>query len=526
MPGIKVYLICTVITIMSSMLVLSITPHNVATTPDSISYLDAAQHISAGDGLVSTNYVFGAEQEFTPFKIWPPLYPAMLSVFPAITSAPLFAAVQAAMFILSLNSLLLFFILRKTIGEMFSFIAVAVFLISSANLIITTYAWSESLFISMLLFSILFSLNSYQAAEENKKNRLFVNLFLLAIALTGLFYTRYIGLIFGFILPLTWLFSPDRSKYITAYIISFLWYSILVIGFLFRNYLLGDVTGGDVLDKVRHASSLSILDNTWAVLDSLYLLIPNNVTLGIAILLASIALVFGIKRFISDKLLVSNANISTKQIKYQVLLLVMTVVIYLGALIVLRSITAFEEIRVRYIAVISPCLIMLMFIFFSYSIHSIFQSWKFFPLFIVNVAVVFLIVVQGVLVFKATTLNWKQYGTPNMSVTGSKNNIFYSHLTSQSNVVGLYRMIEAIGADSDDVIITEKPKLPAFISGMKFRRLNGGINQKSLEKLERSKEKGFILATQKQSKRAIKIYFSNEEEISSLPTVVSLPFSK
>ena len=526
MPGIKTYLLCLLITIISSILVLSLTPHNIGTTPDSISYLDAAQNINAGNGLVSTNYVFGADQEYTPFKIWPPLYPAILSVFPSIGKAPLFAAVQAAMFLLSLNCLLLFFILRKTIGEIFSFFAVAVFLISSPNLIITTYAWSESLFITMLLFSILFSLNSYQAAEENKKNRLFVNLFLLSTALAGLFYTRYIGIVFGFILPLTWLVTHDRIKYITAYIISFLWFSILVIGFLYRNYLLGDVTGGDVLDKARHASSFSIMDNTWAVLDSLYLLIPNNINLVVAILLASFVLVFVIKKFIADKLLVPKANISTEYIKYQVLLLAMIVVIYLGALIVLRSITAFEEIRVRYIAVISPCLIMLMFIFFSFFMHSISRSWKSFSLIVVNVAMFFLIAVQGVLVFKGTILNWKQYGTPNMTVTGSKTNIFYSHLTSQSNVAGLYRMLEKIGADSDDVIITEKPKLPAFVSGMKFRRLKGGINQESLEKLEKSNEKGFLLATQRQSKQAIRIFFSIDEGYSYQPRVVSLPISR
>ena len=67
MPGIKTYLLCLLITIISSILVLSITPHNIGTTPDSISYLDAAQNINAGNGLVSTNYVFGADQVYIPF---------------------------------------------------------------------------------------------------------------------------------------------------------------------------------------------------------------------------------------------------------------------------------------------------------------------------------------------------------------------------------------------------------------------------------------------------------------------------
>ena len=526
LPGIRVFLLCVLMTIMSSILVLSLTPQNIATTPDSISYLDTAQHIRAGAGLVSTNYVFAAEQGLTPFRIWPPLYPAMLSVFPSIVSDPLFTAVQAAMFILSLNSLLVFFILRKTIGNVLSFLAVTAVMLSSANIIISTYAWSESLFITMLLLSILFSLNCYQAAEDSKKYRLYANLFLLAVALSGIFYTRYIGLVFGFILPLSWLFLPYRNKYLQAYIVSFLWFSILVGGLLLRNYFLGDVTGGDVLDKARQASSLSVLENAWAVLDSLYLLIPNNITLVLAVLLASIALAFAIKKFFLKKLFISNVKISTEQIKYHVLLLIMIVVVYVGTLIVLRSITNFEEIRIRYIAVMSPCLIMLIFIFLSWSIHSVFHSWRSFALVAVNVAVALLIVIQGVLVFNATKLNWKQYGTPNMPVTGSKTSIFYSHLTTQSNVARISQIIGAIGADREDIIITEKPKLPAFISGMKFRRLNGGITQESLEKLEKSKEKGILLATQHQSKQAIKIFFSSEEEISDLPFAVPLPFSR
>lgn len=525
--GFKLFSICALIIISASGLVLKITPYNIATSPDSIAYLDAAQHINAGDGLVSTNYVYGAEQKLVPFTVWPPLYPAVLSLSPSIENAPLFAAVQVAMIILSLNGVLMFFILRKIIGDLLSLMAVAVFMISSANVIVTNYAWSEPLTILMLLFSIHFSMNCHKAAKENNKTRLYLNLFFLATVLAGLFYTRYIGLIFGFILPLTWLFSFNRAKYLPTYILSLLWFLFLTGGLLLRNYLLGDITGGDVHDSARRASTLSLLDNFGAVVDSLYLLIPGNVSLILTIVLICIVLVVVIKKIVSKFSLVINPVASSDQIKFFVWLMIAIVPIYLGALIILRSITTFEDIRIRYIAVISPCLIMLVFVtFFKYK-RSIIHSWGS-ALFVgTNVALIVLFTVQGGIVIDNARSNWKQYGEPRMLLTGTQTKMFYSHLTSPSIIAGVRQTIKTIGAEKEDLIISEYPKVWAFISGMKFRRLKGGINQQSLGQLKQIQDKGFVFLTQKNSIIAWQKFSAAKEEIVNSPVVViSLPLAQ
>lgn len=517
----KLLLICVFISVASFVLILSLIPNNLATTPDSISYLDAAQNISAGHGFVLTNFVYGSEEKYTSLTVWPPLYSIFISLIPSIDNNSLFASMQAAIVILSLNSMLFFFILRKIMNDGLSLLAVAVFMISSANLIISSYVWSESLFLTMLLASALFSINSYEASKESNMRDLHFNLILLAIALSGIFYTRYIGLVFGFIIPLTWMYSPYKKKIVPAYLWSCFLYAAISGGLLFRNYIIGDITGGDVRDTARQASTLSLTDNLWAVIDSMALLIPGNINLLLIIISLSLVVTIGIKY---KGVLITTPTTSVNNTQFHLILFSSIVIIYLGALIVIRSITNFEDIRIRYIAVVSPFIIMLVVIGVSKFKQSNLKSWMGVLRLGTSTALIVMFVIQGITVFNDSKLNRQKYGDPRMPLTRSDENAFYSDLTSPFRVAQIYQLIETIGAKKDDLILVERPKVWAFISGMKFRRLKGGVNQHSLEWLNQQKEKGFLLLLEKKSKLEAKKYYSFKEELISLPFIaVVLP---
>ena len=63
-------------------LIRALTPYGSATSPDSISYLDIGFNFKHGQGLVTTNLSFDATgtNSYSPQRLWPPAYPALLSV--------------------------------------------------------------------------------------------------------------------------------------------------------------------------------------------------------------------------------------------------------------------------------------------------------------------------------------------------------------------------------------------------------------------------------------------------------------
>ena len=116
-----------IIVVIASVLIIRLTPFGAATSPDSISYLNAAQNISAGNGIVLTNYHIGADNQHVPLTIWPPLYPLVLSVFTTPSKLGVFAASQMAILTLSISGLLMFVLLRRVVGNYVAIIAALFF---------------------------------------------------------------------------------------------------------------------------------------------------------------------------------------------------------------------------------------------------------------------------------------------------------------------------------------------------------------------------------------------------------------
>ncbi|ARU56018.1 hypothetical protein OLMES_1944 [Oleiphilus messinensis] len=478
------------LSVLACILVLKLTPFGIAISPDSVSYLDAARNIHLGHGIVSTGFLIGG-QTFEPFTVWPPLYPILLAVFPGIENNPSFAAVQAMMLTLALSGIFMFLLLRARIGRVLAALAVITFYVSSANLIISTYAWSESLFVCLLLGAIYFGSQAVRLAEQPSRLKLLGVLLLLAMFLAGLFYTRYIGIVFGFLIPLTWLLSANRKNTFHIYLVSGIFYSALVVAWLIRNHLLGDITGGDVGHKARQSSDLSLFDNFDAVFDSLLLLFPNQSWGVLAALFISVLSVIVIRRGLNagEKQII---RIEDKNLTYLQYALGAAFLVYLIALIVLRSVTNFEAIRIRYIALVSPCLIAVLYIVIYRLIVRI-DTTRYAQLLLVPViATLVLVWIQGGLVFKHGSQNWQEAGTPNYPLTRNSP-AMYSHLASPLYVRYFKHIITTLELRADDTVVLQNPKLFHFLTGVDAKKIPSKLNREAVNKINADLNGGYLI---------------------------------
>jgi len=298
-------------------------------------------------------------------------------------------------------------------------------------------------------------------------------------------------------------------------------YGTLSGALLVRNYLLGDVTGGDIRAAPRQASTLSVLDNTWATIDSMHLLIPGNVLIpGVVVVLC---LALAVVLHILNKKKNVSTEISRKSDKYLPYLLVAVTAVYLISLVVLRSITNFEEIRIRYIAVVSPFLIILLFYWVA---DTSLGAWRNSLAFVASSAGILLIVLQGGLLCIKTSNYREAYGEPRYPMIQSKKGYFYNDLAAPERAYPLVLITENLHLGEDDLILTEEPELWSFITGRRFRRLKGGINEDSLRWLAQQDDKGAVLVLRSESRRALASYLSVQDDGESPYLVVPLPLQK
>ena len=104
-----------VLALAAILMLLALTPYGAATSPDSIRYLDVAQNIRAGRGIVSTDA--GVDPPYRSFTTYPPLYPLTLASALSPDVPDLEMAARLAIVLLVLSALLVFEILRPAIGR-------------------------------------------------------------------------------------------------------------------------------------------------------------------------------------------------------------------------------------------------------------------------------------------------------------------------------------------------------------------------------------------------------------------------
>jgi len=151
-------------------------------SPDSSNYLKLAQNLLVGNGYYVSAYgVTGQEREF--FAIWPAGYPTLIFLTAKLTGLSVFLASKFLNIILIGVILAIFRSLFKHNAYVYGLI-----LLFSAYIEIFSYTWSETLFITALVW---FATSIYLFIKNPERVTLLY--FSIMVASLLLFMSRYIG---------------------------------------------------------------------------------------------------------------------------------------------------------------------------------------------------------------------------------------------------------------------------------------------------------------------------------------------
>lgn len=185
-------------------------PFGAATTIDSLYYLKAAEHFAAGRGVVQPNFELTPAQ-LVPMTTWPPLYPVALSPLLAAGIPAEIAAKYLNLVALAASVAIFFALASRIAGPLVAALAGVILAVHPAMLAIHSYAWSESLFLALILLAYLFTLN-YLVRVRDPGSRVALGWLLAACVFVALScYTRYIGTAFIPALLLTIMISRRES---------------------------------------------------------------------------------------------------------------------------------------------------------------------------------------------------------------------------------------------------------------------------------------------------------------------------
>ena len=122
------------------------TPYGMGVTPDSLLYLNAADHLAQGHGL----RVATADDTLVPLTHYPPLFPAILALFTLGGLSPLGAARAVALGVTALNVALVTTVtFTSTKSATAATAAAFVVALSVDMLFLNTAVWSDGLFIAL-----------------------------------------------------------------------------------------------------------------------------------------------------------------------------------------------------------------------------------------------------------------------------------------------------------------------------------------------------------------------------------------
>jgi hypothetical protein len=331
---------------LSILLTLSHGYNGAATSMDSLTYISVARAIAEGQGIVAPNYDL-ASPAFSPMTMWPPLYPAILSVLCLGSECTASGVRELSLylnFILMLGSSLIFFILASKLVNTWLALATTVsLLLLPAFQLNFMFLWSETVFIPLILLS-LYCLTRYL---DNTKSLTMLTVAVALIALAT--YTRYVGVAFAIALIVSLLFFSAEHYFqrIKILLISGLMYSILIAPLLIRNFLhSGHLSGGE-----RGAPSLRLQEDSFGLIDLIAQELFSAQPLLLAAWVVLACTLITVCRYCAPK----NDQASSQASAHLLLIPLLWSLIYLGFLIISRSVQHID-LDTRMISVILPLL--------------------------------------------------------------------------------------------------------------------------------------------------------------------------
>ena len=475
--------------------------YGTAVTPDSIQYLDVSQNFSDGYGIVKNTYSL-APEKFKPLTSWPPLYPIILSFFDSSYTSGSVEAARLSFIILPITIILMYLLLKQTTSKFVAFLFSVIFLFSHPILTVYSYAWSETIFINLILMALLASVLciKFSSAANSPKHKFCI--LVLTVSTIFLPYCRIIGIIFFFIIPITFFLSKNRKPIIGYYIISCILYIVSIGILLARNYFHSGFWGG--LD--RKATSKGLHENIGDLLDAIqvqFLFSYEMLWISILAVLVSLAIKYFVKLESSTK-----QELYFEERKNIILITAGCLISYLLALLVLRSISSFDAIDTRLISPAWPFVIIILALIFNYGWNS--RNYIFSVLFFTSSIILILpIINQHYEVYTKVVTNLKS--NQHHQQLGFKNNskLLYNDIFRGQNWTTFKNMIYDLKQINEiDLLITEKPKDFQFLSGIRSRKFpSDNITDDTIKLINESADKGLILIMRQQSIQNLNSYY-------------------
>lgn len=430
-------------------LVQALTPYGSATSPDSISYLDVGYNFRDGQGLVTTDLSFDAAgtSSYAPQRLWPPAYPALLSG--VITTPFDVERVSLLSVILLLSSAVLVLLILRTaqLDWLVSLLVAVLAILTLPMVLVYTYVWSETLFVPVLLGMVFVILRYLGLPSENTLQKILLIGVFVALGV-ALVLTRYIGAAMVLLFPLIYaLSSRDRSDGIIIFS-GFCTYVVLVGLFLADNYrITGNLSGGS-----RSPSSLGLGDNLQHMVEAFSTIFPTSwIGISLGVLLAG-AVLSGI---VAARSSWAGEGRSGVRVKY-VLVLGSVAVLYLGALVGMRTHSSFDQIDVRLIAPAVPIIVLWLAV-----LPSIFASRvASLSMAVVSLSLVFMFALRGLDAVTNAMINWEESGTPALPMRGD---LVFNNFSAGSQGRPDAELLRSL-VNPDGYLLIERPLIWRFVT--------------------------------------------------------------
>ena len=484
-----------------------------ATTTDSIYYLDVSQNIADGFGLVESTYLLGPEK-FKPLTSWPPLYPFILSFFASPHLTGPIEATRLAFVSLAITVMLMYFILRQFLGIFLALLGSLILLFSHPILTVFSYAWSETLFIPLLLFACLIGNFCIRFSDTIKTSRQIFCVLGLTISLVALVYCRYIGIVFIIFLPLTWLLGKNKKILLKYYISAIVLYIGLVSILLSRNFSLTGNFGG----ISRQNSTKSILNNFSDLWGAIQIQFSYSPDLFWPILLVVLVAIL-IKYFENQESTV-RGSANNKPPPKIIWICLVGVTSYLVSLLLLRSFYDFDRIDTRLISLIWPFIIIILFfginIKWSFKYNIIIRSL----IFICPIILITLIFNRGLAVYNQVLIVQQCYKKTYGFYAYPSEKYKYNNMTLEivdkdskkflrmMHDLSKFKYVGTLISDYSD------PRIIQLMTGIKSRKLpSGKINDEAVKLINNADENGMVLILNDSAKDYIYSYYKNNQNI-------------
>lgn len=327
-----------------ALLYLNLQTYGIWLTPDSLNYLEVAENLVIGKGLVLGDYAL-TPTAATPLTAWTPLYPIVLSLFIHGEGNLLQQAIYPALLLYAASGWLLFLILKHFTSVTWALLGCGVWLLSVPAWTVYHYAWSESLFIMLTLLETWLLILWLDPSSEKGRSYAYFLIIALTVVMIALFYTRYIGISFIALFSLL-LFFPRKAAYKFWWLAASVCYVGFISGWLWRNNALTGTFSG----AVRSPSTASLLENINNVANAYGVMFPSHFLGYLISGLLAILIVLRLRKPIETTTKVSPV--------LGIMIAMLGGCSYLISLIVLRGWQQFDVIDVRLVAPAMPFLIL------------------------------------------------------------------------------------------------------------------------------------------------------------------------